>query len=130
MQYDTDIRNAKLNAIVRTIGPAPVLQIRTGQPPRNCQAPSTGNVLASVSLPSDWMTEAVNGRIAKRGTWEQRSAEATGDAGHFRIYSADGVCRIQGTVGTAGADMIVDNVGFITGQVFTVNSFAISDNNG
>lgn len=130
MQYDTDVRNAKLNAIVRAIGPAPVLEIRSGQPPRNCAAASAGTVLARLDLPSDWMGDAISGRISKRGTWENRSADADGDAGHFRIFDASGACRIQGTVGTAGADLIVDSVGFIKGQVFTVNAFSIVDNNG
>lgn len=130
LQYDLDVRNEKLNAIVRQIGASPVIEIRSGPPPKNCGAASSGNVLASIQLPGDWMGDAVGGRIAKRGTWENRSADATGDAGHFRIFSSDGKCRMQGTVGTAGADMIVDSVGFIAGQVFTVNSFAISDNNG
>lgn len=130
MQYSTDVRNAKLSAIVQAVGDGPVLKIRSGQVPVNCQARDTGNVLATIELPADWMSSPVNGRIAKRGTWESRAADASGDAGHFRIYGADGRCRIQGTVGTAGADMIVDSVGFITGQVFTVNAFAISDGNG
>lgn len=130
LQYDIDVRNAKLNAIVSAIGPAPVLEIRSGPPPKTCASGSSGNVLAAIQLPGDWMGDAISGRIAKRGTWENRSADATGDAGHFRIFSSDGKCRMQGTVGTAGTDMIVDSVGFIAGQIFTVNSFAISDNNG
>jgi hypothetical protein len=36
---------------------------------------------------------------------------------------------LQGTVSTAGADMTVDSVGFIAGQIFVINSFSIADNN-
>lgn len=130
MQYSVEVRNAKLDAIVQAVGSSPVLQIRSGPPPMNCAARDQGNILASLPLPADWMAKASNGRITKQGTWENRSADASGDAGHFRIYGADGRCRMQGTVGTAGADMIVDSVGFIAGQIFTVNAFSIADNNG
>lgn len=129
MQYDTDVRNEKLRAIVRAIGPAPTLEIRTGQPPKNCNAASTGTLLVSVSLPDDWMEDAANGMVKKRGTWEGKAIE-TGDAGHFRLFSRDGKCRMQGTVGTFGTDMLVDSVGCLAEQVFVVNSFGIADGNG
>ena len=130
MQYSVDVRNAKMAAIVSAIGPSPVLQIRSGPPPQNCAARDSGSLLASMTLPAEWMTAAKNGRIAKAGEWESRGADANGDAGHFRIYATDGRCMLQGTVSTAGADMTVDSVGFIAGQIFVINSFSIADNNG
>jgi hypothetical protein len=128
-QYDLAVRHAKLRAIATAIGPNPVLEIRTGQQPAACAAPSTGAMLVRIELGDDWMGAPADGRMRKSGPWEGTAA-ATGDAGHFRIYSADGACRVQGSIGTAGTDMIVDGVFCIAGQVFAVNSFSIADNNG
>lgn len=130
LHYAVALRNARLDAIETTVGTSPILKIRTGSVPANCAAADSGTVLATLSLPSDWMSAAFAGAKVKSGTWSDSSADATGTAGHFRIYASDGTtCHIQGTVGTSGTDMIVDNTSFTAGQSFTVTTFTITDNN-
>lgn len=130
LQYSTTVRNAKLDAIETTIGTSPILKIRTGAAPANPAAADAGSVLATVTLPSDWMAAAASGAKAKSGTWEDTSADGTGTAAHFRIYDSGGTtCHIQGTVGTSATDMIVDSTNFTAGQDFIVNTFTITDNN-
>lgn len=130
LQYSTSVRNAKLDAIETTIGTSAVLKIRSGSAPANVATADSGTVLATLSLPSDWMAAASSGSKAKSGTWQDASADATGTAAHFRIYASDGTtAHIQGTVGTSGTDMIVDNTSFAAGQSFTINTFTITDNN-
>lgn len=130
LQYSTSVRNAKLDAIETAIGTTAVLKIRTGAAPANVGTADSGTVLATLTLPSDWMAAASSGSKAKSGTWQDTSADASGTAAHFRIYASDGTtAHIQGTVGTSGADMIVDSVSFTAGQSFTVSSFTINDNN-
>lgn len=131
MQYSMPIRNGKLDVIETIIGPDAVLKIRTGTKPANLASADSGSVLATVLLPSDWMAPASGGSKSKSGTWEDLSADADGTAAHFRVYASDGsTAHIQGTVGTAAADMIVNSASFHTGQPFVVNSFTITDNNG
>lgn len=130
LQYSTTVRNAKLDAIETAIGASAILKIRTGAPPANCGTADSGTVLATVSLPADYMAAASGGAKAKSGTWEDTSADATGTAAHFRLYASDGTtCHAQGTVGTSGTDMIVDSTSFTAGQDFIVNTFTITDNN-
>lgn len=130
LQYSTSVRNAKLDAIETTIGTAAVLKIRTGAAPANCAAADSGTVLATLNLPSDWMAAASGGSKAKTGTWSDSSADASGTAAHFRLYASDGTtCHLQGTVGTSGTDMIVDNTSFAAGQSFTISSFTITEGN-
>ena len=132
LQYSTGVRNAKLDQIETTIGTAPILRIRTGSVPAACATADSGTVLATVTLPSDWMAAASSGAKAKSGTWQDTSADATGTAGHFRIYdSGDTTCHIQGTVTITGGggDMTVDNTSFATGQSFTVSTFTITAGN-
>ena len=129
LQYSVTVRNAKLDAVEDTINVSPILRIRTGSPPANCAAADSGSVLASITLPSDWMAAASGGTKDKAGTWTN-TASGTGTAGHFRIYASDGTtCHIQGTVGTSGTDMIVDSTSFTSGQSFTVTAFTLTAGN-
>jgi hypothetical protein len=76
------------------------------------------------------MNPANAGAKAKAGTWQDASADAAGTAGHFRIYASDGTTvHAQGTVGTSGADLNVDNVVFAAGQQFTITGFTITAGN-
>lgn len=130
MQYDVALRNAKLDAIETEIGTSPVLEIRSGPKPANCAAADTGTVLATFNLPSDWMAPASGGAKSKSGTWEDLTADATGTAGHFRIKDGLGACRLQGSFGTNGTDMIGTSTSFNNGQAVTISTFTIRDNNG
>jgi hypothetical protein len=132
MKFSVAVRNARLDAIETAIGTAAVLKIRTGAPPANVAAADTGSVLATLTLPSDWLAAAASGSKAKSGTWEDTAADAAGTAAHFRIYASDGTtAHIQGTVTatSGGGDMEVDNVVFAVGQNFTVTAFSITDGN-
>ncbi|HZQ35371.1 MAG TPA: hypothetical protein VFD32_05525 [Dehalococcoidia bacterium] len=130
LQYSVPVINARLDAIETAIGTAPILKIRTGAAPANCAAADAGSVLATLTLPSDWMAAAASGQKAKSGTWQDTSADATGTAAHFRIYDSGGTtCHLQGTVGIGTGDLQVDNTSFATGQSFTITSFTITGGN-
>ena len=130
LQFSAAVRNARLDAIETAIGTSAVLKIRTGSAPADVATADSGTVLATLSLPSDWMAAASSGSKAKSGTWEDTSADATGTAAHFRVYASDGTtAHMQGTVGTSGTDMIVDSVSFTAGQAFTISAFTLTDGN-
>lgn len=130
IQLSVAARNGRLDSFETTCGTSAVMKIFSGSPPANCAAVDSGTVLATVSLPVDWMAAATGGSKAKSGTWEDLSADNTGTAGHFRIYdSGVATCHMQGTVGTSGTDMIVNSTSFTATQAFTVNSFTLTDGN-
>lgn len=132
LQFSVGVRNARLDAIESTIGAGAVLKIRTGAAPADVATADSGTVLATLTLPSDWMAAASGGSKAKSGTWEDTSADDTGTAAHFRIYASDGTtAHMQGTVTATGGggDMTVDNVSFAAGQAFTVTGFTLTDGN-
>lgn len=132
VQFSVDVRNAMLDAIEATIGASAVLKIRTGAPPANCAAADTGSVLATLSLPVDWMNPAAAGVKGKAGAWQDASADAAGTALHFRIYDSGGtVCGVQGTVTISGGggNMTVDNNVLALGQQFTITQFDLTAGN-
>lgn len=132
LQYSVAVRNAQLDAVETTIGTSAVLKIRTGAPPATCATADSGTVLATLTLPSDWMAAAASGSKAKSGTWEDTSADATGTAAHFRLYASDGTtCHAQGTVTATGGggDLTVNNTSFAATQAFSVTGFTLTAGN-
>ena len=113
LKYSAAVNNAKMNAIESTVGTSAVLKIRTGAPPATVATADAGTVLATMTLPSDWMGASAAGIIAKLGTWSDTSADAAGTAGHFRLYASDGTtAHMQGDVTATGGggDITLDNV--------------------
>lgn len=134
LQYSVAVRNARLDAIETTIGTAAVLKIYdlTAGAPANCAAAITATVLATLTLPSDWMNAASSGTKTLLGTWSDTSADASGTADFFRLFASDGTtCGAQGTVTATGGggDMTVDNTSFAAAQSFTVTTFTITAGN-
>jgi hypothetical protein len=126
-QFSTAVRNAWLDSTESTIGTAPTLEIRSGAVPATCATADSGTVLATMTLPSDWMAAASGGSKVLAGTWQDTSADATGTAGHFRIKSG-ATCHIQGTVTATGGggDMTVQNTSFATGQPINITGFTLN----
>jgi hypothetical protein len=100
MQFDEATRNARLDAIETTAGTSPTMKLFGGAAmPGATATADAGTALATLSLPSDWLAAASGGTKSKSGTWEDTSADATGLARYFRVYSSGGTCRMQGLVG-------------------------------
>lgn len=132
LQLSTAVRNARLDAIETTIGTSAIMRIRTGAAPADCGTADSGTVLATLNLPSDWLSTASSGSKAKSGTWQDASADATGTAAHFRIYDSGGsTCHLQGTVTATGGggDLEVQNTSFASGQQVTITGFTLTDGN-
>lgn len=132
LQLSTTVRNARLDAIETTIGLTPILKMRTGAPPANCGTADSGTVVATLTLPSDWMAAASGGSKALSGTWQDLSADNPGTIAHFRIYDSGGsTCHIQGTATSTGGggDMEIDNPVVVAGQQINVTAFTLTDGN-
>jgi hypothetical protein len=127
LQLSVSCRNAMLDALETTIGTSPILKIRSGSAPATCATADSGTVLASLTLPSDWMAAASSGAKALAGSWADASADASGTAAHFRIYDSGGsTCHLQGTVGTSGADLNLDSVTITAAQAVSITSFSLT----
>lgn len=130
-QYSAAARNAQLDAIETATGTGPTLEIRTGAPPATTATADSGSVLATLTLPSDWMAAASGGVKALAGSWAA-SVTGTGDAGHFRIKQG-ATCHIQGTAsqraadgGTGDLQLAQATAGLVAGQTVSVSAFTIT----
>jgi hypothetical protein len=132
LQYSVAVRNAQLDAFESTTGASAILRILSGTVPATCATAQTGTLLASLSLPSDWMNAASAGSKTLLGTWQDTSADATGTAGYFRILDSTGTtCHAQGTITATGGggDMTLDNTSIASAQTVTVTSFTLTAGN-
>lgn len=131
LQLSVAARNAGLDAYETAVGVSAKLDIYSGSPPANCAAADTGTLLATLSLPSDWMANASGGSKGLAGSWTG-TGSAAGTAGYFRIKdSTNTTCHMQGTVTPTGGggDMTMDNTNIASGQSITVNSFNLTAGN-
>lgn len=120
-----------LNAVETAVSTSAVLKIYdlTAGAPADCAAAITGTILATLSLPSDWMADASSGSKALAGTWSDSSADNAGTADFFRLFASDGTtCHAQGTVTATGGggDMTLDNATIAAGQTVNVTSFTLT----
>jgi len=132
LKLSTAARNARLDAIETAVGESAILKIRTGSPPDSISDPDSGDVLASLNLPANWMSAAANGSKSRSGIWQDAAADATGTAGHFRVYANDGSTpHLQGTitVSEGGGDMTLDSVSVEAGNPLTITGFVLTDGN-
>lgn len=135
IQFSAAARNAILDAIETYGGTTAALEIRTLSPPATCATAGTGTVLVTINLPSDWMQGASSGSKAKSATaWTDASADASGTAGHFRVYNDQSTkdnttCFMQGTVDQGSGDLSLDNKILVAGQAVTISTFTISASN-
>jgi len=131
IQLSTTVRNARLDAVETAIGTSPQLRLYTGAVPASCATAASGTLLATITLPSDWLSAASNGSKAMAGTWSGTGA-AAGTAGYYRIYDSTGTtCHLQGTVTATGGggDMILDNTSIASSQAVSVSSYSLTDAN-
>lgn len=128
IQMSTTLRNARLDQIETTVGTSAIIKIWSGSAPASCATADSGTKLVEFDLASDWAAAASSGSKALNNTPITATAAATGTAGYFRLYDSLGTtCHMQGTVGTSGTDMIIDNTSINSGQTVTISSLSFTE---
>lgn len=128
-------RNTLLDSGFQTTFNSGTLAIYSGTKPATANLAPTGTLLVAITLPADAFAAAASGAIAKAGTWEDASADATGTAGYFRLKASGDTdaldaafARIDGTVTATGGggDLELDSVSITAAQSVTINSFTVT----
>jgi hypothetical protein len=123
-----------------------ILKIYSGSQPTNADTAASGTLLVSITLSSGaWVAgafgnglefgTAASGSISKASgaTWSG-AAVASGTAGWFRLYAnatdaggaSTSLPRIDGSVGTSGADLNMSSTTITSGQTYTIDTFTIT----
>lgn len=130
IQYSSAIYLARLDLVESSTGTAPLLRIFSGSIPANCAAADSGTLLATITLPSDWMNNASGTTKTLLGSWTgTASAGAGATPTHFRLWNSGAtVCHMQGSCGIGSGDLSVNGT-ITSGQTITVSTFAITAGN-
>lgn len=104
------------------------INVYSGTVPANAGTAITDQtLLAEVTLAATAFGAASAGAVSLAGVpLSDNSINASGTASFFRMVGSVGTNVLQGSVGTAAADMIVDSVSFVAGGVFTINSLSVT----
>ena len=107
------------------------LRIYSGTPPTLADTALAGNTLLAQLVMSDpAFGAAVDANPSATATasaiTDDTAADATGTASFFRILDSNGVVRIQGTVGTSGAELILNSVAIQVGALVKVTSLTVT----
>lgn len=128
------VRNAACDATVDLIDggtPPGRIEIRTGSPPTNITDASSGTLLATLTFSNPAYGSASSGTAQENSITSDTNADASGDAGYFRIYqggASDTSALIQGTAGNSGdtPDLTFDNKSIVAGGTVAITDFSFS----
>lgn len=124
LQFSTTLRNAMLEAIESSLGTAAKVRAISGSQPANCATAQSGTQIAEWTLASDWSAAASGGTKSLSSTPLSTTASASATAGYFRLVDNAGTtCHMQGSLGTSGTDLIIDNAAVTSGQTVQITSW-------
>jgi len=128
MQLKESIRNTQLDDIEAAAGVSAKLYLRTAAA-ADCAAADAGALLATLTLPVDWMNAAAAGQKTKLGVWADVGSGA-GVCIAFRIKdNGAAACYLQGTAGLGAGELSFDNNNIAIGQVITISTFTLTAGN-
>jgi hypothetical protein len=126
---------AALDALLAKLnvgGTAGHIKIFSGAMPATAETADSGTLLSTLTLSvtafpasADPGTTGLATATANAITSDTNAA-ATGTAGYFRAYDSAGVCIVQGTVGTATADMILNTTSIAAGATVAITSWVVT----
>jgi len=133
-KISTNWRDLACDAMVDDLdtgGGAATIDVRTGAPPSNVSDASTGTLLGTLTMNATAFGASSSGVATANSITSDTDADASGDAGHFRVYkngAADTAADCQGTAGESGdtPDMEFDNKSIVAGGTIAISSFTLT----
>ncbi len=130
LKYSTALKNAQLDAITTQIGGSCLIRIYDGAQPASPDTAIGAQVLlAELTGNATFAPAASGGVLTANAITNDSSANATGTAAWFRILTSGASAKIDGTVGTSGTDMIINNTSIAITQVVSCSSLTITKGN-
>ncbi len=122
LKYAATLKNAQLDAITTALGASGFLDIYDGtQPASPDTAITTQNKLAHMALSATAAGAASGGVLTFSAIADDASADFTGTASWFRMTTSGGTAKVDGTVGTSGTDLIINNTSITATQVVSAS---------
>ena len=130
LKYSASLKNARLDQITTKIGTSGLLRIYDGSQPANPDTAVTSQTkLAELTCNASAFAASASGGVLTANAISSANAVASGTASWFRLCKSDGTAVIDGTVGTSGTDLIIDNTSINSGQQVSASSLTITSGN-
>ncbi len=131
LKYSAALKNAQQNAITTALGASALLEIFSGAQPANPDTAITSQVLlATLTCNATFAPAAAGGVLTlnsiTNGTGSAGASTGTA-ATWFRLTTSGGTAHIDGSVGTTGCDLNLNNTSIATGQTVSVTSATLSN---
>ena len=125
LKYSNGTRDAQQQGLITYAGTGAIIHIYEGTQPTNANTAISGQtLLVSLIITGSFGTDS-NGTITL-GSVANGVAVATGTAQFFRITQADNSTVVMdGSVGTSGCDMNLNNTSIAATQVVSITSGTI-----
>lgn len=125
LKYSTGTRDAQQNGLITYAGTGCKITLYAGTQPTDANTPiSTQTKLVELTVAGSFGTDS-SGTITL-STVTSGLATASGTATFFRIFKSDGTTVVMdGSVGTASADMILNTTAIVVGQTVAISSGTI-----
>jgi hypothetical protein len=126
LKFSTELRTARGNAIVTTVGAGAKLALFNGTQPATCGTATTELYRGTAGTPFGTVTNGVT----TINVPADAAAAVTGTATWARIFKADGTtCVIDLNVGTTGTSIILNSTNLTSGVTVHFNSGTITEGN-
>lgn len=128
----TTCRNAACDGIVDAVDggtPPGRMEHRTGTQPTNVSDASSGTLLGTNLFSNPAFGNSSTGTATASAISNDTSADASGTAGYFRVYTGAGgdtAALFQGNSGTSGTDLVFDNNVIVAGGVIAISSMTVT----
>jgi len=130
LKYSAALKNARLDQIASAVGASGLLRIYDGTQPANPDTAVTSQVkLAELTCNAAAFAGAASGGVLTANAITGANAVASGTGAWFRLCKSDGTAVVDGTVGTSGTDLIIDNTSINSGQSVSVTSLTVTAGN-
>lgn len=127
-RLSTAARNAGCDGIVDLIdsGGAGTLTVRTSTQPTNVGDAENGTLLGTLTFSATSFGASSTGTATAASITSDTSADASGTAGHFRIFNGSAAIHSDGTCGQGSGDLDFDNSTIVAGGTIAISSLTVT----
>lgn len=123
IKCETALRNTMLDTITTAVGASGLLKIYDGTQPATVATAISGPVLL-VTLPcSATFAAAAASGVLTANAITTTNAVATGTAAWYSLTTSGGTRKIEGSVGTATSDLVLNTTSIVSAGPVAVSSF-------
>ncbi len=130
-QISAAARSAACDGIVDLVdggAGAGYIEVRTGAQPATPATADSGTLLATLPMSDPAFGAASTGVATASAITSDTSADASGDAGHFRVKDSDANVILQGSAGEAAdtPNMTFDDKSIVAGGTVACSAFTVT----